>query len=153
MIDYRTAVSRFIPVVLALSLIPCDARAQARTALSAVNRFAGQVVFVERVNREVTPARVVSASDDALVALVFGVDTRFTVSEVRRVYLTGRDPIKNGMWIGAGAGALMGVFACQGGSDKCSIAGATLGSAVIFGALGAWIDHLRSGRQVIYRRP
>lgn len=126
--------------------------AQSDRALSAVNQAAGELVFVERVTGGETLARVVSASDTELLVQIGGVDARIPVTEIRKIAaVEGDDSLSNGMLWGAGGGAFLGLFACQGGTERCSIAGATIGSALVFGALGAWIDHLREGRRTLYR--
>jgi hypothetical protein len=146
----KTRATLLLGVMLAADV--SIAAAQTASQLSVVNRVAGQVVFIERTMDPLIAARVISATDDSLLVQIGGVDTSIAAGAIRRVYLRGKDPIKNGMLIGGSAGAILGVFGCLGGTGRCSVAGATLGSAVVFGAIGAWIDHLRDGRIVVYRR-
>jgi hypothetical protein len=126
--------------------------AEAGQSLTVLNGFTGQLAYLERSNGEEVLVRIVSATPDTLLVQRGGIDTKFSVTEVKRISLPGRDSLKNGTLIGAGAGAFLGAFSCQGGTEHCSIAGATIAGAVVFGAIGAWIDHRRKGRLVVYRR-
>jgi hypothetical protein len=95
--------------------------------------------------------RVTSATDSELFGQIGGRDTRLSVSEIRRVSYRGRDSLRNGALMGAGGGALLGAFGCQGGTDSCSIPGSIAVCTLMFGALGTWIDSSRDGRVVVYK--
>jgi hypothetical protein len=136
---HPTRVLVTVATLLAVVGTASETDAQDASRLSVVNRVAGQVVFIERQTEQLTAGRVVSATDDSLLVQIGGVESRIAVGVIRQVYLPGRDAVKNGALIGAGSGAFMGAFACQGGSDRCSVGAAIVGSAAVFGALGAWI--------------
>lgn len=145
------AVKRLVAlcVILVAAIAPGPALAQ--TDLTLVDRYRGAVVYLTPRASDEVLVRVVSAEPDTLVALVGGVERSFPRAEIAKVSVRGRDSLKNGLLIGAGAGALMGGLSCQGGSSTCSVAGATVAGAAVFAALGAWLDHRREGRVVIYR--
>jgi len=84
-------------------------------------------------------------SDTMLTLMVDGKLRDIPFSEVRRITRIGRDPLWNGILIGAGVGALSG--ATLGGP------GVAVQGAVIYGAIGALIDKARRGRVEVYRAP
>src|SRR5688572_10698897 len=101
----RTRATLLVLIVTVLVGDVSVAAAQTDSPLSAVNRVAGQIVFIERTMGPLIAARVISASDDSLLVQIGGVDTTIAVGAIRRLYLRGDDSIKNGMLIGGGAGS------------------------------------------------
>lgn len=85
-------------------------------------------------------------SDTMLTLMVDGKLRDISFSEVRRITRIGRDPLWNGILIGAGVGALAGASLGHG-------PGVAVQGAVIYGAIGALIDRARRGRVEVYRAP
>jgi hypothetical protein len=144
-------VIRSVALCSLLVLTVAPGLAWAQNDLSRVDRYRGALAYLTPRAGDEVLVRVVSAQIDTLVAQVGGVERSFSRAEIAKVSVQGRDSLKNGLLIGAGAGALMGSLSCQGGSSTCSVAGATVAGAAVFAALGAWLDHRREGRVVIYR--
>ena len=146
--------SVWMPLVIVMLVHANDALAgQSSQSLRVLNQYKGQLVFVQRfVLREETLVRVVAASDNEVLVQLGGVDTPIPRRDIRRVSFKGKDPLGNGMLIGGAVGGAMGLFTgCEGASSNCTIAEVTLGTALLGGAVGAWIDSRRHGRIVIYQ--
>jgi hypothetical protein len=108
-----------------------------------------------------TRGRLAALSDVSLGLTVGGAHRDFPESAVTRIEQRRRDPIRNGLLIGAGTGAVAGFFlgraadspSCpQMGSD-CG-QGALLGftAGLFWGGVAGWItDALKRTREVVYR--
>jgi hypothetical protein len=143
-----------IVAILVGSAVPDAAAEDKKRDLVSVNRLRGQVVYLlDNAGRE-TLVRVVAASDTQLTALVGGLETRFPVSDIRRISIHGRDSVKNGALIGASIGFVLGALAAEADDyQRPSAVSGGLASATVFGAVGAWIDHRRDGRTTVYEGP
>src|SRR5215217_8572353 len=125
-------------LVMVMLIHGSDANAgQSKQSLRVLDQYKGRLVFIERfVLREETLVRVLSASDNELLVQIGGVDTPIPRREIRRVSFKGKDQLQNGILIGAGVGALLGVFnGCEGASSNCTVAGVALGTALLGGAV------------------
>jgi hypothetical protein len=82
-----------------------------------------------------------------------GVPRTLPVTEIVRVWLEG-DSLTSGAIIGGAIGIPVGVLSCQGSvTENCNVLGRAVLGAVLYGAIGAWIDSRHHGRTVIYREP
>ena len=135
---------------------PARSFAELRTTVSRGDR----VVVVDRSGGE-TRGLVASISDLALTLTFDGDHRDFAEDAVRRIDRERRDPVSNGLLIGAGTGAVLGFGigrrldspACRPGIE-CG-QGAALGTinGVMWGAVAGWmVDTLHRKREVIYRR-
>ena len=100
---------------------------------------------------------------DSLVLLVEGQEVRFEAARVRRLDKRG-DSLKNGAYIGAVVGLVMGILSagladCVDDSGRVGSCGpgtqigfATL-SAGVYSAIGTGIDALVQGRTTLYQAP
>ena len=140
-------------LVAALLASPLSIAWAQNVGLSSVTRYAGRLVWVQDRTGSQLLARVVSATNAELTVTLGGVARTFAVPDIVRVSLDG-DSLTNGMIIGGAIGVPAGAFSCQGSvTEDCNFLGRALLGAVIYGAIGAWIDSRHHGRTVIYRAP
>lgn len=142
--------------------------AQVATAEQAVDTFeelklvakSGETVYVVDSTGAEAKARIFDVSDRALTLLFNGVRRDFREADIRRVERLRRDPVRNGVLIGAGAGALVGFVqgrrldgpSCPRSGIECG-QGAIIGTVAgaLWGSIGGWIvDALVHTREVIY---
>lgn len=117
------------------------------------------VYLVEGSGRE-TKGRIATLSDIALTMSVDGTRREFIAGDVQRIERRTRDSVRNGLLIGAAAGALVGFRvgkaadspACPRSGIECG-QGAAIGTVggAFWGAVGGWIaDALIRKREIIY---
>ena len=120
----------------------------------------GDTVYVIDASGLSTRGEIVAISDVSLTVTFHGTRREFAVSVVRRIDRRGRDSVRNGLFTGLGAGALIGWVAgraadsptCPRSGIECG-QGAIIGtvSGAVWGAVGGWItDALIRKREVIY---
>jgi hypothetical protein len=148
---------RFATLSLILLLLTQDIEELQRRMLP------GDAVHVTDNRGEEARGRLVLLSGTELHVNVNGQRRTFPAGTVTRVDRKVRDPVRNGVLIGMGAGAGYGVFAAATVRDaQCSpsgdcglpadVARVVLGAA--WGALAGWItDSLIHKREVVYLRP
>ena len=118
------------------------------------------VSVVDTSGREVN-GRVATLSDVAVALTVDGVRQEFATDRIERIYRKRRDPVKNGLLIGAAAGAVVGFSAgrssdspdCPRSGSECG-QGALIGTVggAFWGTVGGWIvDVLIRRRETIYQ--
>jgi hypothetical protein len=123
----------------------------------------GEVIAVLDTSAGETRGRVAAFSGEALTLAIDGSRRRFAMADVARIERRRRDPIANGLLIGAGAGAVLGYGVGRGvDSPSCPHPGiecgqgATLGTVTgaLWGAVGGWlVDTLIRKREVVYLKP
>jgi hypothetical protein len=123
----------------------------------------GDTVFVVDVSGQESRGRVASLSGMSLTVIVDEARRQFDAAEVKRVDRRRRDSVRNGVLIGAAAGALIG-FAlgrsmdspdCVPSRSECG-QGAVIGTVggTFWGALAGWITDARiRKRETIYLSP
>ncbi len=120
----------------------------------------GDTVCVVDASGRETRERIVSISDVHLTVTAAGPDRVFHADTIRRVDRWRRDSIWNGVLMGAGAGALVGLGvgrsadsrSCPRSAVECG-QGVLIGTAggAIWGALGGWVvDALIRKRETVY---
>lgn len=124
---------------------------------------AGDIVSVVDTFDHATRGRISAFSDAALMLAIDGSYRRFSVEQIARIERRRRDPVANGLLMGAGAGAVIGYGIGRGvDSPTCPRPGiecgqgATLGvvTGALWGAAGGWLaDTLIRKREVVYVRP
>jgi hypothetical protein len=140
-------------LVAALFAFPLSIAWAQNVGLSSVARYAGRLVWVQDRTGSQLLARVVSATNAELTVTLGGVPRTFAVPDIIRISLDG-DSLTNGTIIGAAIGVPAGAFSCQGSvTEECNFLWRAVLGAVIYGAIGAWIDSRHHGRTVIYRSP
>jgi hypothetical protein len=118
------------------------------------------ISVVDASGREVT-GRVATLSDIAVALIVDGIRQEFASDRIERVYRRRRDPVKNGVLIGAATGAAVGFSAgrsadspaCPRSGIECG-QGAMIGivGGALWGAVGGWIvDLLIRKREIVYQ--
>ena len=147
-------------LVVAASGRPASAD-EARTLAEADRRLVGSDVDVVDREGRVFRGTWVRADEDGVLLTVYGAETgrRIPAADVASVTRHG-DSLKNGMLIGGGVGALSSliVFAeddeYEGDCDSsgCKV-GVALGVTAFYVGVGALIDHLVKGRELVYRAP
>ena len=114
----------------------------------------GDRVFVIDGHGQETVGVFAKASDSSLSLLVEGQLRDVPLTEVREIARQG-DSLKNGFLIGAGIGAVLGAAAfadCDEAFEACLHPGAAAAiEGVVFGGMGALIDHFIKGRTVVFR--
>ena len=123
----------------------------------------GETVYVVEASSDHVKGRVATLSDVSLTLTVDGIPRQFAPAEVNRIERRRRDSVKNGVLIGAGVGALVGIGAgrsadspaCPRPGIECG-QGSALGmvAGALWGAVGGWIaDALIRAREVVYLNP
>jgi hypothetical protein len=117
------------------------------------------VYIIDSAGRE-TRGRVATLSDIALTIAVDDTRREFDATSVARIDRRRRDSVRNGLLIGAGAGALLGFgLGRKADSPGCPRAGIECGQGAMigtvggafWGAAGGWIvDTLIRRREVVY---
>ena len=123
----------------------------------------GETISVVDTSARVVAGRIATFSDAALMLAVDGSRRQFAVADIARIERRPRDPVANGLLIGAGAGAVVGYGLGRGvDSPSCPREGiecgqgATLGTVTgaLWGAVGGWlVDTLIRKREVVYLKP
>jgi hypothetical protein len=133
--------------VLTILVMPLCAAAQPspREGLASALKSGDTVYLLDTASREIVGV-FGKTSDSAITLMVNGEVRDFVFSEVRQITRRGRDPIWNGVLIGAAVGAA----GAGGSSQRFSMAAA---GAVLYGAIGAVIDYVVAARVVVYRAP
>ena len=140
-------------LVAALFAFPSSTAWAQSPGLSSVARYAGRLVWVQDRTGSQLLARVVNATNAELTMTLGGVPRTLAVTDIVRISLDG-DSLTNGAIIGGVIGLPAGAFSCQGSvTEDCNFLGRAILGAVIYGAIGAWIDSRHHGRTVIYRSP
>jgi len=120
----------------------------------------GETVYVVDSSGAEAKARIFDVSDRELTLLFDGVRRDFREADIRRIDRLRRDPVRNGVLIGAAAGALLGFVqgrrldgpSCPRSGIECG-QGAMIGIAAgaLWGSVGGWIvDVIVPKREVIY---
>jgi len=150
--------------ILGAVLAPTPVRAQRQTDTWPPARPPGQVTVhvLDDAGGETT-GRLLRLEPDSLVLLVDGQERRLEASRVRRLDKRG-DSLKNGAYIGAAAGFLLGLLFAT--AEGCSDAEVAAGegcfgdksafvaySTGIYAAIGVGIDALHVGRTTLYAAP
>ena len=162
------AALRTVALTLSVLFVVCAA-AEARQS---VNRFAdlstriksGDRVFVKDASGQETSGVFAKVSDTSLSILVNGNLREVPATEVREIARQG-DSVRNGLLIGAAFGAGVAAIAVVGTSSECKeprspysgcippAAGAVVAVAggLVYGGIGALIDHFIKGRTVVFK--
>ncbi len=115
----------------------------------------GDRVLVKEASGHQTAGIFAKVSESALSVMIDGKVSEIAAGDVREVKRRG-DSVKNGFLIGAGVGAALGAAAlanCESTPEEpClgPISGALLGG-VVYGGIGAAIDHFIQGWTVAFR--
>jgi hypothetical protein len=119
----------------------------------------GELIYVVDLAGRETRGRVAMLSGGGLTVTADGSRREFRAADVQRIDGRRRDSVRNGVLIGAGAGALLG-FAVGRSMDSPSCPGAAecgQGGAVgavggaVWGAVGGWIaDAMIRKRETVY---
>ena len=142
-----------VALTAALLASPMSIAWAQNVGLSSVVRYAGRLVWVEDRTGSQLLARVVSATNTELTFTLGGVPRTIPVTDIVRISLEG-DSVTSGAVIGGAMGIPAGVLSCQGSvTEDCSVLGRAVLGAVVWGAIGAWIDSRHHGRTIIYRAP
>ena len=122
---------------------------------------AGDAVSVVDASGTEVSGRVATLSDVAVALTVDGVRQEFAADRIERIYRRRRDPVKNGLLIGAAAGTVVGFSAGRSAdSPDCPRSGIECGQGALigtvggafWGAVGGWIvDVLIRKREIIYQ--
>jgi hypothetical protein len=122
----------------------------------------GEMVYVVDLAGRETRGRVVMLSQGSITVDADGARQRLAAADVVRIDRRRKDPVLNGVLIGAGAGALAGYGLGKSmDSPNCSGAvecgqGAMVGAVggAVWGAVGGWLaDALIRKRETIYLAP
>lgn len=141
-------------VVLGLQAVLAQSAASSFDELSTKVKRGETLHVLDTSVREMT-GTFVEVSPASIVLMVEGQRREILLTEVREV--ARRDGLRNGMLIGAGFGAGVGVLsglACGGFGYECTSGdrvAVVLAGAAVYGAIGAGIDKLIHGREVVYR--
>jgi hypothetical protein len=142
-----------LPKTLIVSLaagvaLAMPAYAASTDDLRDLERFEGQLIYVQLVSAEEVLARLVTADDTVLVVTVGGTRRDIASSRIHQVSIRG-DRLRNGIQIGAGIGAVWGILGTQGGVGHPTVGVALM--TALGAAVGAWVDARHVGRTVVYR--
>ena len=119
----------------------------------------GELIYVVDLAGRETRGRVAMLSGGALTVTADGSRREFMAADVQRIDRRRRDSVRNGVLIGAGAGALLGFGVGRSmDSPSCPRAvecgqGAAVGTVggAVWGAVGGWIaDALIRKRETVY---
>jgi len=146
----------------ALLLFATSATAQSFAALEDQAAL-GTTLYVTDTAGEETRGRIVKLSDLSLTLQVDGTRQQFAMADIARVERRKRDSVRNGVLIGAAAGALAGFTlgksmdspGCPRRGSECG-QGAVVGTVggAFWGAVGGWIvDALVRSRESVYVAP
>jgi hypothetical protein len=127
----------------------------------AVRIRAGDTVYIVDAWNGETKGRIATLSDAALTLTVDGARREFAAEAIRRIDRQRRDSVRNGVLLGAGAGAALGFAtgrsadspACPRPGIECG-QGAMIGTVggALWGAVGGWIvDLLIRKREIVYQ--
>ena len=122
----------------------------------------GESVYVVDASGRETRGRVMTLSDAILTVTIDAVRREFRAADVKQIDRRRRDPVWNGVLIGAAAGSLAGFGlgrsldspSCPRPAIECG-QGAIIGTVggALWGAAGGWIaDALIRKREVVYDR-
>lgn len=133
-------------VIVLLLAVPAWSQPQPGTSLRRVLvQHDGSDREIEGYLSELRPQSAVLLIDDRLLELPLD-----TIARIR----TARDSVWNGAIIGAAIGGVWCAFVCGQGLDSGGqLPLAVLSTVGFWGAVGAGIDALHSGRETIYQRP
>lgn len=143
---------------------PQEEHAAARSLHDLRSRVsADDVVSVVDIAGHRTRGRISAFSDAALMLAIDGSTRRFSVDQIARIERRRRDPVANGVLMGAATGAVLGYGvgrrvdspACPRPGIECG-QGATLGTVTgaLWGAAGGWLaDTLIRKRELLFVRP
>jgi hypothetical protein len=143
------------PPVDALAQRPADSFRELQVRV----KLGDTVIVVDRLGMD-TRGRIAALSDVSLGLTIDGVRRDFGENQVTRIEQRRRDPVRNGLLIGAGTGALAGFFLGRAvDSSSCPRAsecgqGALLGTTagLFWGGVAGWItDAVKRSRDVIYQ--
>jgi hypothetical protein len=152
--------------ILCWCSIALTAQGSGEQPLSTFNELAsrigtGDTVYVVDATEGETRGRVATLSDAALTLTVDGARREFAADAIRRIDRRRRDSVRNGVLLGAGAGAALGFAAGRSAdSPACPRSGIECGQGALigtvggafWGAVGGWIaDALIRKREVVYR--
>jgi len=122
----------------------------------------GDTLYVVDAAGDETKGRLTSLRDVALTLAVDGARQQFAAADVMQIVRTRRDPVRNGILTGLGAGAVAGfALGRTWDSPTCPRAGVECGQGAMtgaiggafWGAVGGWItDALIRKRETIYTR-
>lgn len=151
-----------LAMVTVLWLAPVAAAEQAVDSFEELRLVTktGETVYVVDSSGAEAKARIFDVSDRELTLLFDGVRRDFRETDIRRIDRLRRDPVRNGVLIGAAAGALLGFAqgrrldgpSCPRSGIECG-QGAMIGIAAgaLWGSVGGWIvDVIVPKREVIY---
>ena len=154
-----------VAILTVLWLAPVAAAEQAVGSFEELKLVtkAGEPVYVIDSSGAEAKARIFEVSDRALTLIFDGVRRDFREADIRRIDRLRRDPVRNGVLIGAAAGALVGFVqgrrldgpSCPRSGIECG-QGAIIGVAAgaLWGSVGGWIvDAIIPTREVIYVAP
>ncbi len=145
--------TRIVCVALLAFVAPQLAAAQDGSAPDRPMKGAPTVYVMDVAGRE-TIGKIVRWSPSEIVLQAGPATKTFAMGDVARVDLRG-DSLKNGAWIGAGVGAVLGVLV--GGFGDCTDCGAGTGVAIaltsigFYTAVGTAIDAMIAGRTPLWR--
>jgi uncharacterized protein YcfJ len=118
----------------------------------------GERLFVTDTSGTETSGRFAAVTPHALTVTVGRERREFAAGTVRRIERLRRDPVRNGVLIGAGAGALIGLLIGRGtDSPSCPTPGVECGqgaavgtvAGALWGGLGGWLVDARTRRREV----
>ena len=161
----QACVAPMVAVMAMTAAVPAPAGEVARTMAALEERLdpGTEVDVVDREGRMFRGEIVQTSADGVLLSVDgAGEGRRIAAADITTVTRQG-DSLKNGLLIGGGIGLLLGVLVntadpdpALGGDEWCEgsdcFAFAAV-SALTYAGIGALVDHLVKGREVVYRAP
>lgn len=140
-------------LVLAIPIcFPLNVAAQTRT-LADLQKFVDIDVLVQNPAGEERRVRLRGATAAGLEIADGGQTATIPAPEIVRVRRPGNDPVGDGALKGALIGATAAGVPCLAANTKVRLCALVIpASAAVYGGLGALVDFLRKGPDVIYRR-
>jgi uncharacterized protein YcfJ len=133
-------------VPLVLLLLPVASQAQSLSRLAGAE---GRPVFVIDADSREWQGKLLKASKDTLTIESEAGIREFPLVKVKRVDADG-DRIRDGAIKGAVCGLILGALASGNGTGAGRI---VLGSAMIYGLIGAGVDAINQSKHTVYRAP
>ena len=154
-------------VLIATAVLSCSIEVSAQTPATSFEELQshiriGDTVRVTEKSGEQTTGRIDALTPLSLRLAVKATRRDFEQSAVTRIERRSQDSVRDGVFLGAAAGALIGFLAGKSvhegpcpPSQECGQA-AVLGTAggAVWGGVGGWIaDALIHKREVVYQKP